>query len=49
LNDFICDNLECGTFSMNYFSKLQCIISNVFPHAILVWMPTFLVTMFHSH
>ncbi|KAN0101321.1 hypothetical protein V8E55_001305 [Tylopilus felleus] len=28
-------NLECGTLGMNYFSKLRCITSNVFPHAVL--------------
>ncbi|KAN0094398.1 hypothetical protein V8E55_002685 [Tylopilus felleus] len=34
LNDFIRDNLECGTSSMNYYSNLQQITSNVFPHVI---------------
>ncbi|KIK72435.1 hypothetical protein PAXRUDRAFT_73596, partial [Paxillus rubicundulus Ve08.2h10] len=32
LNDFIRDNLECGTSASNYYNKLQRITSNVFPH-----------------
>jgi hypothetical protein len=36
LDDFIRDNLECGTSGMNYFSKLQRITSNVFPHLVPV-------------
>lgn len=39
LDNFIWDNLECGTLGMNYFSKLRCITSNVFPHAVLVCLP----------
>ena len=38
LDDFIRDNLECGTSGMNYFSKLRRITSNVFPHAVPVCM-----------
>ncbi|KAG1766482.1 hypothetical protein EV702DRAFT_1050657 [Suillus placidus] len=34
LNDFILDNLECGTSAMNYYSKLRCITSSVFPHLV---------------
>ncbi|KAG1856166.1 hypothetical protein F4604DRAFT_1685567 [Suillus subluteus] len=32
--DFILDNLECGTSAMNYYSKLKCITSSVFPHLV---------------
>ncbi|KIK73824.1 hypothetical protein PAXRUDRAFT_177400 [Paxillus rubicundulus Ve08.2h10] len=32
LNDFIHNNLECGTSTSNYYNKLQRITSNVFPH-----------------
>ncbi|KAL4079712.1 hypothetical protein J3A83DRAFT_4155338 [Scleroderma citrinum] len=39
LDDFIRDNVECGTSAMNYYSKLQRITSNGFPH--LVPMSTF--------
>ncbi|KAF8431530.1 hypothetical protein L210DRAFT_3507864 [Boletus edulis BED1] len=34
LDDFIRDNLECGTSGSNYFSKLRRITSNVFPHLV---------------
>ncbi|KAF8547467.1 hypothetical protein OG21DRAFT_1527140 [Imleria badia] len=36
LDDFIRDNLECGTSGLNYFSKLRRITSNVFPHNVPV-------------
>jgi CxC2 like cysteine cluster associated with KDZ transposases len=36
LDDFLWDNVECGTAAMNYFSKLRRITSNVFPHLVLV-------------
>lgn len=36
LDDFLRDNLECGTSGMNYFSKLKRITSNIFPHLVLV-------------
>ena len=36
LDDFIRDNLECGTSGMNYYSKLRRITSNVFPHIVPV-------------
>ncbi|KAL4070615.1 hypothetical protein J3A83DRAFT_4358749 [Scleroderma citrinum] len=32
LDDFIRDNVECGTLAMNYYSKLWRITSNGFPH-----------------
>ncbi|KIK73169.1 hypothetical protein PAXRUDRAFT_179079 [Paxillus rubicundulus Ve08.2h10] len=32
LNDFIHNNLECGTSASNYYNKLRRITSNVFPH-----------------
>ncbi|KAG2341410.1 hypothetical protein BDR05DRAFT_949739 [Suillus weaverae] len=35
LNDFILDNLECGTLAMNYYSKLRRITSSAFPHLVL--------------
>ncbi|KIK74754.1 hypothetical protein PAXRUDRAFT_69867, partial [Paxillus rubicundulus Ve08.2h10] len=44
LDNFIQDNVECGTAAMNYFSKLKRITSNVFPHLVpdqyreLLWM-----------
>ncbi|KAG1779886.1 hypothetical protein EV702DRAFT_1043277 [Suillus placidus] len=34
LNDFILDNLECGTLAMNYYSKLWRITSSAFPHLV---------------
>ncbi|KAF8131231.1 hypothetical protein EV363DRAFT_1296616 [Boletus edulis] len=34
LDDFIRDNLECGTSGSNYFSKLRRITSNIFPHLV---------------
>lgn len=36
LDDFIRDNLECGTSAMNYYSKLRRVTSNVFPQLIPV-------------
>jgi len=36
LDDFIRDDVECGTTAMNYYSKLQRVTSNAFPHAVLV-------------
>lgn len=36
LDDFLRDNVECGTSAMNYFSKLRCITSNAFPHLVPV-------------
>ncbi|KAF8834649.1 hypothetical protein BDN67DRAFT_985173 [Paxillus ammoniavirescens] len=34
LDDFLRDNVECSTTTMNYFSKLRRITSNVFPHLV---------------
>ncbi|KAI6102536.1 hypothetical protein EV401DRAFT_1804675, partial [Pisolithus croceorrhizus] len=34
LDDFLQDNLECGTSGMNYYSKLHRLTSNVFPHLV---------------
>ncbi|KIN99238.1 hypothetical protein M404DRAFT_30665 [Pisolithus tinctorius Marx 270] len=34
LDDFVRDNLECGTTGMNYYSKLHRITSAVFPHLV---------------
>ncbi|KAG1844901.1 hypothetical protein C8R48DRAFT_678323 [Suillus tomentosus] len=34
LDDFLLDNLECGTSAMNYYSKLRRITSSVFPHLV---------------
>ena len=31
LDDFIMDNVECGTSAMNYYSKLRRVTSNAFP------------------
>ncbi|KAH7881981.1 hypothetical protein F5I97DRAFT_1817860, partial [Phlebopus sp. FC_14] len=36
LDDFICNNVECGTSAMNYYNKLHHITSNVFPDAVPV-------------
>ncbi|KAG2347752.1 hypothetical protein BDR05DRAFT_973707 [Suillus weaverae] len=36
LNDFILDNLECGTSAMNYYSKLWQMTSSMFPHLVLL-------------
>ncbi|KAG1859456.1 hypothetical protein C8R48DRAFT_748603 [Suillus tomentosus] len=35
LNDFLLDNLECGTLAMNYYSKLRRMTTTVFPHLVL--------------
>ncbi|KAG1787558.1 uncharacterized protein HD556DRAFT_1246604, partial [Suillus plorans] len=34
LDDFLLDNLECGTSAMNFYSKLRRITSSVFPHLV---------------
>ncbi|KAI6139402.1 hypothetical protein BKA82DRAFT_4020163 [Pisolithus tinctorius] len=34
LDDFVQDNVECGTSVMNFYSKLCCITSNAFPHLV---------------
>ncbi|KAG1845595.1 hypothetical protein C8R48DRAFT_750720 [Suillus tomentosus] len=34
LNDFLLDNLECGTSAMNYYSKLRRMTMSVFPHLV---------------
>ncbi|KAI6140502.1 hypothetical protein BKA82DRAFT_4450509 [Pisolithus tinctorius] len=34
LDDFVRDNLECGTSGMNYYSKLRRVTSGVFPHLV---------------
>ncbi|KIM58412.1 hypothetical protein SCLCIDRAFT_128242 [Scleroderma citrinum Foug A] len=34
LDDFIWDNVECGTSGMNYYSKLRRNTSNAFPHLV---------------
>ncbi|KIN94167.1 hypothetical protein M404DRAFT_35316 [Pisolithus tinctorius Marx 270] len=34
LDDFVRDNLECGTSGMNYYSKLRWVTSGVFPHLV---------------
>ncbi|KAI5988638.1 hypothetical protein F5J12DRAFT_907686 [Pisolithus orientalis] len=34
LDDFIRDNVECGTSAMNYYSKLQRVTSSAFPHLV---------------
>ena len=36
LDDFLRDNVECGTSAMNYFTKLRRITSNAFPHLVPV-------------
>lgn len=36
LDDFIRDNVECGTSAMNYYSKLRHMTSSVFPHSVPV-------------
>ncbi|KAI6001994.1 hypothetical protein EDD15DRAFT_2192690 [Pisolithus albus] len=35
LDDFLRDNVECGTSGMNYYSKLRRVTSNVFPHLVV--------------
>ncbi|KAG1889098.1 uncharacterized protein F5891DRAFT_987476 [Suillus fuscotomentosus] len=37
LNDFLLDNLECGTSAMNYYSKLRRMTMTVFPHLVPDW------------
>ncbi|KAG1839425.1 hypothetical protein F4604DRAFT_1994190 [Suillus subluteus] len=34
LDDFLLDNLECGTSAMNYYSKLRRMTTRVFPHLV---------------
>ncbi|KAI6098420.1 hypothetical protein EDD16DRAFT_1527190 [Pisolithus croceorrhizus] len=34
LDDFLRDNVECGTSGMNYYSKLCQVTSSVFPHLV---------------
>ncbi|KAG1738664.1 uncharacterized protein EDB91DRAFT_1237711 [Suillus paluster] len=34
LDDFLLDNLKCGTSAMNYYSKLRRMTSSVFPHLV---------------
>ncbi|KAI6143499.1 hypothetical protein EDD17DRAFT_1768848 [Pisolithus thermaeus] len=34
LDDFLRDNVECGTSGMNYYSKLRRVTSSVFPHLV---------------
>ena len=36
LDEFIRDNVECGTSAMNYYSKLRRNTSNAFPHLVPV-------------
>src|SRR5258708_29918577 len=36
LDDFLLDNLECGTSAMNYYSKLRQMTSSMFPHLVPV-------------
>ena len=36
LDDFIWDNVECGTLAMNYYSKLRRVTSNAFPNLVPV-------------
>jgi hypothetical protein len=31
LDDFLLDNLECGTSAMNYYSKIRRLTSSIFP------------------
>jgi len=41
LDDFIWNIVECGTTAMNYYSKLQRLTSNAFPHVVPVSEVTF--------
>ncbi|KAG1731781.1 hypothetical protein EDB19DRAFT_1896895 [Suillus lakei] len=34
LDDFLLDNLECGTSAMNYYNKLRRMTTSVFPHLV---------------
>ncbi|KAG2139103.1 uncharacterized protein EDB93DRAFT_1242006 [Suillus bovinus] len=34
LDNFLLDNLECGTSAMNYYSKLRRMTSSMFPHLV---------------
>ncbi|KAG1751478.1 uncharacterized protein EDB91DRAFT_1013180, partial [Suillus paluster] len=34
LDDFLLDNLECGTSAINYYNKLWQITLSIFPHLI---------------
>jgi hypothetical protein len=36
LDDFLLDNLECGTSALNYYSKLRRMTSSMFPHLVPV-------------
>ena len=39
VDDFIQDNLECGTSASNYYSKIRRITSNISPHLVPVGVP----------
>ncbi|KAG1721475.1 uncharacterized protein EDB91DRAFT_1088440 [Suillus paluster] len=41
LDNFLLDNLECGTSAMNYYNKLRRMTTSVFPHLVLdrYWEP----------
>jgi len=43
LNDFLLDNLECKTTAQQYYSKLQCITNQMFPHHVPVCHHTLLM------
>jgi hypothetical protein len=36
LDDFLLNNLECGTLVMNYYNKLRRMTTSVFPHLVLM-------------
>jgi hypothetical protein len=36
LDDFLLDNLECGTTAMNYYNKLRRMTTGAFPHLVPV-------------
>lgn len=43
LDDFLLDNLECGTSAMNYYSKIRRLTSSIFPLMVPVSQRTFSV------
>lgn len=45
LDDFLRDNVECGTSALNYFTKLRRITSNAFPHMVPVCRCLFLTRL----
>ncbi|KAI6101892.1 hypothetical protein F5141DRAFT_1008568, partial [Pisolithus sp. B1] len=49
LDDFLRDNVECGTSGMNYYSKLHWVTSSVLPHLVADWYQELLQVAWQWH